>query len=197
LLKKVISFVSYFDPIFLIFYIRGDSEPLHFSEFISHKKIKNVEDAIEKASHESLKILTREARKRNVQLAMENSGKGKFSTADDFIPYLKYEEFNLCYDIGHSIRSSSSRDVYKIIEKWCKKFEKYIITSHIHDVKINREVIDHLNIGEGDLNFKEISNLLSITTCNYIKLETFSAYSSNSLLRKNLKEIKNAFKIFP
>ncbi len=199
LLKKVLKFATYFNPPFLIFYIRGGSEPLNFAGYLPKYKFSIIEDAINKAALESFDILTKKAKKYNIKLALENSGRGLFSKMKDFRLLITDDRFHLCCDIGHILRSSSllnDKNNYTItnIKKWYDFFGRKIIASHIHDAKIEGgKVRDHLNLGEGNLDMKKVASLLSKTKCNYIKLETFSAYNSDYLMKENLKNAKNVF----
>ena len=82
------------------------------------------------------------------------------STYDELKYIIDYSGCGFCLDIGHAICSANSQGIepYEFIEKLVKFNPKRI---HLSDIDINSKYDQHLNYGEGNLNFKRVINIIS------------------------------------
>jgi len=99
--------------------------------------------------------------------------------------------FGLCFDIGHAIKSSISLGVgYRDIILEFMQFNPRIF--HISDGKFDKEIDEHLNIGEGEYDFEFINKIIRKSSSDMITLETprNNNIDINEDL-KNLEKLKN------
>lgn len=104
---------------------------------------------------------------------------------------LNIHDFGLCLDFGHAIKASLSIGLnYREVISEFMRFKPKIF--HISDGKLDREIDEHLNIGEGEYDFEFIREIIQKSENNYITLET-PRYNQNSLDEdiKNLELISN------
>jgi len=103
--------------------------------------------------------------------------------------------FGFCLDFSHAAKAAVS------VGKDYKKHIKDLLTLkpdmfHISDCDLKTEIDNHLNIGEGKLDFKFLKESILKTDSRYVTLET-PRKNINSLDEdlKNLEKLKELFKI--
>lgn len=130
-----------------------------------------------KRADESLHTLSDIAKPLGVKLALENVGTKKTMIytesefehlTDDFDDHV-----GLLIDIGHA--HITGFDIPRLIDNTKDR----LFSVHIHD---NKGVFDdHLPIGEGNINFKEIFQSLSYCNCCHLVLEYYSGVDLEKL----------------
>ena len=84
---------------------------------------------------------------------------------------LNINDFGLCFDFGHAIKASLSiRRNYKELISEFMDFNPNIF--HISDGKLDNEIDEHLNIGEGQYDFGFIKEMTKKSDKKYFTLET-------------------------
>jgi len=103
--------------------------------------------------------------------------------------------FGFCLDLGHAAKASVSmgRDYKEYINELLK-LKPYMF--HISDCDLKTEIDNHLNIGDGELDFKFLKECILKTDPRYVTLETprRNLYSLNEDLN-NLEKLKILFQI--
>ncbi len=95
------------------------------------------------------------------------------------------KNLKMTLDIGHAYIKGGTKE----IEELAKKFRRRIIHLHVHDN--NGKVDEHLPLGVGSINFKEISKTIKeLKNCKTVVLEIHRGRKEHILLsRKLLEEI--------
>ncbi|ODS37237.1 hypothetical protein BEH94_07185 [Candidatus Altiarchaeales archaeon WOR_SM1_SCG] len=105
-------------------------------------------------------------------------------------------DFGFCLDFGHAAKAAVSmgKDYKKHINELLKLNPDMF---HISDCDLKTETDEHLNIGEGELDFKFFKECILSANSRYVTLET-PRKNLNSLDEdlKNLEKLKELFKIF-
>lgn len=114
------------------------------------------------ALKKSLRTLDNVKREYGVKIAIENMPSfpmmlGK--TADELMDIFNGTELGFCFDIGHA---NTTKQINEIIEKLGNR----IINLHIHDNVGEND--DHMTIGEGNIDFKDVISKLKNYKGNYI-----------------------------
>ena len=78
---------------------------------------------------------------------------------------------NFCLDFAHAIKSAITMkiDIFKNIKELLKLDP---VTYHISDGKLNSEVDEHLNLGEGDFDLSLIKGLIQDSSSSMVTFET-------------------------
>lgn len=183
-IMDAIKFSENFKPAYFNFHISGLSNP----HLLCLKTIKN--EIYKKALTNTQRII--DASK--ISLTLENNGTNPiFKTPREFNIFKPYK-INFCLDIGHAIKNKYQLDKPKNhnaweIKNWFNSFKDKIYVVHLHDCLIkNNEVVDHLPIGNGNLNFDKIFDSLKHAKSKYMLLE-FAKMNHKSLdfCKKNLR----------
>ncbi|PKP61378.1 MAG: hypothetical protein CVT88_00150 [Candidatus Altiarchaeales archaeon HGW-Altiarchaeales-1] len=105
-------------------------------------------------------------------------------------------DFGFCLDFGHAAKASVSmgRDYKEYINELLKLKPNMF---HISDCDLKNEIDEHLNIGDGELDFKFLKECILSTKSEYVTLET-PRKNLNSLDEdlKNLKGLKILFELY-
>ena len=106
------------------------------------------------------------ARDNNVQLLLENNWRGSFSTVKDLLWALqKFPRIKMCFDIGHAHISHNGSET-----EFIEQMSPHILNAHIHDN--SGQTDQHLALGSGNINYKEIINfLINKTKINRLIIE--------------------------
>jgi len=133
---------------------------------------------------DSVSTLCRVARKRGVEIAIENVPKSYaylISSVQDFSRfYNEFEEdIGIVFDIGHA---NINRDIHDFI----KKFSKEIVHIHINDNDGIRD--SHLGIGYGTIDWVDVARMIKeIKYSNIVMLE------SNEHVEESLQTLRKIF----
>lgn len=128
---------------------------------------------------QSLKLLSDFAESKGVAIMLEN-GEEKFEHYRyvlDRVPEVKVH-----FDVGHAFISGK----IKTIRKFTSYFEERIAHIHIHDNHGEKD--EHLALGKGKINWKQVVSLLK--KVDYNKTITFEVFRSNSDLLKSMDYFK-------
>ena len=154
----------------------------------THQKIEvldSLEDLNEKLVKRIEKIYSGISKYNNVYLLIENLSYSIAGNMDFLVKALEktsIERIGFCLDIGHLARyynrniagSGYYRDFYdylrEVLDLINNTLNDRVLTVHLHDVDNENE---HLLIGEGFLNFKEIYRLLGLIKPEYVVYEVF------------------------
>jgi|GEM_PF-904301 endonuclease IV len=100
--------------------------------------------------------------------------------AESFLSLNKYD-FGLCLDFGHAIKASISlkRSYIDLISEFAELNPEIF---HVSDGKFDKEIDEHLNIGDGEYDFEFIVDIINKSKGEYVTLET---------PRNNINSIKN------
>lgn len=103
------------------------------------------------------------------------------------IKELMTDKFSFCLDFGHAIKVAVSfkKDYKEYIKDFLKLNPKIF---HISDGSLDNEKDEHLNIGEGEYNFKFLINCIRENPESMVTLET-PRFNKNSL-EEDLENIK-------
>ena len=139
------------------------------------------EKAAEKAK-KSLRSIDRISSEYGVRIAVENMPAFPFMlgrTAEELKFLMEGTNLGFCLDIGHANTTGQ-------IDELIKEFGDRLINIHIHDN--NGEHDEHLTLGEGSIDFKDVIGKLKGYTGNYvIESKSFpSAVESQDYLRSLL-----------
>jgi len=100
---------------------------------------------------------------------------------------LKNGKFGFCLDINHAIKAAISlnKDCKEHIEELLKLNPQIF---HVADGKLDFEKDEHLNIGEGEYDWRFLINVIKESDCEYVTLETPRETLKDDL--KNLRSLK-------
>lgn len=103
--------------------------------------------------------LINEAKINKIQLLLENNHRGNYSDHEHLLEILeKFPSIKFCLDVGHLQEAQYyGLKINKIV--FIEKFLPYIEYLHVHDAAGKDK--DHIVIGSGEINFKDIINLLN------------------------------------
>lgn len=184
--KKTLKFAEKFSPLYLNF---------HQYVEVATDKLEEIQKLILKKFFNSTKEILSFAK---FPVTIENMPNLWFGLPSQFKSLLEIENFNLCLDVGHAAivkcfqekEFKSSRKEKFELKDWIENFKDKILVVHLHDCLIEeeKEPIDHIPIGEGSLNFEEISASIKKTNCKYILLEIFRLKNFKPITEKALKE---------
>lgn len=100
------------------------------------------------------KPLVQEAKHRNLTLAIENVFEETPDSLRKLLQEIDSPNFRFCFDTGHHHVFSKTP-----LSDWIETLGKHLIEVHLHDN--HGEMDDHLPIGEGGFDFKELFSLFS------------------------------------
>lgn len=182
--KKCVNFVKDYEPLYLNFHVIADVPTLKFPE---------VEEEVLKVGIRSLKEISEVCKKYHVPLAIENNPWFLFGVADHFdLIFREVKDVNLCMDVGHLVRVNHE---IERVERWAKKskslrywlnrFKEEVLAVHLHDCTLeDNEVVDHLLLGQGELDLEEVCNYVRKSKCKYLVPEVYLFRE-----RKRIKEL--------
>ncbi|MCX8152616.1 MAG: sugar phosphate isomerase/epimerase [Archaeoglobaceae archaeon] len=179
-LEKCLKFIEKFDPIYFNFHVSHLTPTFIFPE-IRQKGLKNFEDAA--------KLLLSYSEEVGFEVCIEND----MFFSEDFV----FEGLKVTLDVGHLVIDSKRRgeDYKSTLKNFCKKYGKKILVSHLHDVDLESS-LDHLPLGDGDLDLKLLKWFLERIKPKYISLEIFwkvpyKIFATDFELEKSLKVLKS------
>ncbi|MBW2977879.1 sugar phosphate isomerase/epimerase [Candidatus Woesearchaeota archaeon] len=143
--------------------IKAKTVSFHFPKYLDHKKDKNM-------IHKFLKEILSFAKKYKIPLLIENDSNGPWTTAEDFLPYLKkYKSLKFLLDIGHLNRSTKA-GLVSSEKEFIEKMKPYIRYVHVHS---NKGIYDdHIALGDGNIKKEIILPLLKKLKIKYWIVET-------------------------
>lgn len=103
--------------------------------------------------------------------------------------------FGFCLDFGHAVKTSVNmgRDYKEYINELLKLKPNMF---HISDCDLKNEIDEHLNVGEGELDFKFLKECILSAKSGYVTLETprknLNSFNENL---NNLKKLKVLFEL--
>lgn len=149
---------------------------------IAPMSVPYMEEKALEQSKRSLRSLDRISAEYGVMIAVENMPALPFmigQTAEEMKTLIGDTNLSFCFDIGHANTTGQ-------IDALISEFKDRIINIHIHD---NHGLNDeHLTLGEGEIDFKDVIGKLSGYTGNYIaEVRSFpSGVESRDYLKKLL-----------
>lgn len=132
----------------------------------------------------SLKELIKYAKKKNIQILIENAGEIGEIVDLKLIKFIvnKLPEIKIHLDVGHAFLFGGMKNVRNSI----LAFRKRIAHLHFHDNHGKKD--EHLPIGKGKINYKTVVKLLK--KINYDKTITFEVFTSRKDAKKSMEKIK-------
>lgn len=106
------------------------------------------------SSLQTWKPLVEEAELRGFTLVIENVFEGNPDPLLSLLKEIDSTSFRFCFDTGHHNVFSKTP-----FPAWIETLKEYLVEIHLHDNQ--KEMDDHLPIGEGSFDFKEFFYLLS------------------------------------
>jgi len=99
-----------------------------------------------------------------------------------------------CLDIAHAINTAFhlKTESFRYLNKMLTLHPQVV---HISDGKMQERHDRHLNIGDGDFNFKNIRKIILKADTKYLTVETCKRYNNLSDFVKDVKEIKELINI--
>jgi sugar phosphate isomerase/epimerase len=137
----------------------------------------------------SLKELVQYAKKKDMEILLENAGEIGEITQFNLIKYIAYRlpGIKIHLDIGHVYLFGGM----KSIKAFILTFKERISHLHFHDNHGKRD--EHLPIGKGKINYKSVVKLLK--KINYDKTITFEVFTSRKDAKNSMKKIKKLWEI--
>ncbi len=154
--RRCLKFASKFDTLYFNFHINYAVSTYEFLD-VKEKIIKNGI----RACKEAVKL----GREFGFDVCIEYDWR--------FDERFLIDGLKITLDIGHFVLNqlrNNNRNYLKSLRDFVKKFDDKILVLHLHDCN-TCELIDHLSLGVGDLNLKEILKIVGVR--RYILLETF------------------------
>ncbi len=153
--KRCLDFASKFDTLYYNF---------HVNYSVSTYAFKEVRDKIIKNGLKACKIALRYGKNYGFDVCIEYDWR--------FDKVFLIDDLKITLDIGHFVLKEieSGKDYIKSLKRFVKEFDNKILVIHLHDCN-TENLIDHLSLGVGDLNLKEIIEIVGVR--DYILLETF------------------------
>jgi sugar phosphate isomerase/epimerase len=186
-IKKSIKFAKKFEPLYFVLHQNLDVVGFQY-----------LKDEILKNIHNYCRFFNKISKKK-FTISFENNDRKFLGSPNQFEFLFSYPNIFLTLDIGHVFISkyeieSSFVPITKEkidLEVWIKKFKNKIIGIHLHDViKINGRMYDHIKLGDGKLNLKNIFKELNCTKCQFILIESFYSKERREIkLSERKKEI--------
>jgi len=105
--------------------------------------------------------LVKEAKERNLTLAIENVFEENPDSLRMLLQEIDSPHFRFCFDAGHHHVFSRSP-----LPVWMEALSNYLFEVHLHDN--HGEMDDHLPMGEGSFDFRQLFNLFSQNGLNPI-----------------------------
>ncbi|MGC8812409.1 MAG: sugar phosphate isomerase/epimerase family protein [Candidatus Aenigmatarchaeota archaeon] len=132
----------------------------------------------------SLKELVEYAKKKNVEILIENAGEWGEITSFNLIKYIAYRvpEIKIHLDIGHAYIFGGMKNVKRFI----LTFKDRIAHLHMHDNRGKKD--EHLPIGKGKINYKTVVKLLK--RISYNGTITFEVFTSRKDAKKSMEKIR-------
>lgn len=158
--------------------IKAKTLSFHFPKYLDHKKDKNK-------IHKFFKEILSFAKKYKIPLLIENDSNGPWTTAEDFLPYLKkYKSLKFLIDIGHLNRSTKA-GLVSSEKDFIEKIKPYIRYVHAQSNKGIND--DHIALGDGNIKKEIVLPLLKKLKIKYWIAETNlmkDALKTRKVLRK-------------
>lgn len=164
----------------------------HLHPRVSTYKLEDVRAEMKTKGLRICDTITRMASESGIVASVEND-LVPFKWSDLIHEALFSPELYLTFDIGHAImaelhRSRTRNSNYlDYIARWIEKCGPKILVVHLHDCTLT-EMQDHLSIGEGELDFDAIFDLLKRTNFKYLVIETF--WRNKERQAMNYEELK-------
>lgn len=167
--------------------LEADKFNIHFMfKGMYHKKEKFLKEFIDSFS-QCLNILSDYAEKYRIKLMLENSPMRDTGRFDYYSKTINNSKAFVHLDIGHAYIVGGIREIKKYIENFGSK----IIHIHVHDNKGSQD--DHLPIGCGNINYKDVINMLKkINYKDTITLEVF--VNDEDYIKLSKEKVINLFK---
>jgi len=161
-----------YNPIYFNLHLNSEAALLHYKK--KNAVVERIRKIIKKHASDSLKRLAKIAKELEILITIENASH-IFVKPEDF-RVIKKLKLKLCFDVGHAVKHafliSKKINWRKLLKRWVKIYRNQILTVHLHDFKFfEQKCIDHLILGQGELDLNWFFNLLKRTNCKYIVLE--------------------------
>jgi sugar phosphate isomerase/epimerase len=114
-----------------------------------------------KSSLQTWKPLVREAEEMGLCIAIENVFEESPDPLKTLLEEINSPHFRFCFDTGHHHVFSTTP-----LPLWLETLGRFLVEVHLHDNQ--REMDDHLPVGEGSFNFDQFFGLLSKMNLNPI-----------------------------
>lgn len=193
-LKTCMKFLSSLTPLNPI-YIN-----LHFLALLLTQKFEEIwKEVIERAKEVAIE-LHKFSKSHGISLTFENGSKGGLRKISDF-KFLPKRNLNLCLDLGHAVvvgyqENQKKLKMVRLLRHWVDKFREIIYVIHWHDVAmVKNEIRDHLVLGSGMMNLKEVASLIKEVDCEHILLECFYSLKGGKIVSAKTTDLKNNLKI--
>lgn len=173
-----IKFAKTFSPLYFNF---------HLITNLPTWKCANIKKEIYKKTQETVKQLLFLSKKFDMQFTIENNSRKLFSETNEFKHLLGLENIKFCFDVGHAAKSAGG-DMNKKVSKWIKTFRKKLLVLHLHDTLGGNDHLDHLPIGDGDLEIRSILETIRTTSCKYILIELQRKTNGESVSNKDFEK---------
>ncbi|MBR9691862.1 sugar phosphate isomerase/epimerase, partial [Candidatus Woesearchaeota archaeon] len=143
--------------------IKAKVVSFHLPKYLDHKKDKNK-------INNFLKEILSFAKKYKIPLLIENDSNGPWTTAEDFLPYLKkYKSLKFLIDIGHLNRSTKA-GLVSSEKDFIEKMKPYVRYVHAQSNKGIND--DHIALGDGNIKKEIVLPLLKKLKIKYWVAET-------------------------
>jgi sugar phosphate isomerase/epimerase len=187
ILKRCMAFSVDFTPLSLYY-------NFHLHPRVSTYKLKDVRAEVKIKGLRRCEAIMRMASEFGILTSVEND-LVPFEWSDLILEALSAPDLYLTFDVGHAIMAEMHRSRMKrkdgsyleYIERWIEKCGPKIQVVHLHDCALT-EKQDHLSIGQGELDFDAVFDLLKRTNCKYIVIETF--WRNKEKEEMNYEELK-------
>ncbi|MBA5942798.1 MAG: sugar phosphate isomerase/epimerase [Methanophagales archaeon] len=196
ILRRCIAFSAEFLPRSLYY-------NFHLHPGVPTYKLEDVRNQINIKSLKRCEEMTRMAAESGITACVEN----------DLVPFewsdlipealsLLSPRLYFTFDVGHAIMAEVPRGGEKkkegfyreYLEQWIEKCGDKILVVHLHDCSFTENVKqDHLAIGEGELDFNYVFDLLRSTSCKYLLIETF--WKNTEKKKVDYEELKRSVEL--
>ena len=171
--KKCLEFASRLNPLYYTFHIKADFMTLH---------IKAKDLALERCL-DSLDNLVEMSHELSIRLVVENSSSTAYLVP---IKELLNRELDFNLDVGHWFKGGRG---YRELDDLVRNLRERIVLLHLHDTRFKEDPVeDHLPLGQGDIDFERVFNILSDSGIKWVDLETMP--SEPRVIRENLLRSK-------
>ena len=167
--KKCLEFASRLNPLYYTFHIKADLMTLH---------IKAKDLALERCL-DSLDNLVEMSRELGIRLVVENSSSTAYLVP---IEELLSRDLDFNLDVGHWFKGGRGYEELSIL---VRDLRERVVLLHLHDTRFrDAPAEDHLSLGQGDIDFDKVFNILRDSRIEWIDLETMP--SKQDIVSENL-----------
>ncbi|MEM5798845.1 MAG: sugar phosphate isomerase/epimerase [Candidatus Aenigmatarchaeota archaeon] len=155
----------------------------HILNHIPTYRFEEIKRKSDKYALYALNRLKRLGKKHKINIIIENNPCLFMGLPEHFNKIEK-----ICLDIGHAVivRWIQKKDYN--VDEWFKMHKNRIEAIHFHDCILTGRPIDHLVLGEGQLDIERLVTIIKNSNCRYVLLETVAKVDRSAPTESDFKK---------